>query len=254
MKISSIFILPVVFSLSCLTLNTSIAQDQDTKPTKVRPGVVILVEGIGGFNLMQLSGKIGFHNAGLPHKVEQFYWSHGFGRFMCDLQDERHVLEKGMDLAKEIWKRKKENPKEPIYLIGHSGGTGVAVRAAELLPKNTIQRMILLSSALSPEYNLVPALSACKNGIVSYYSPHDHFFLRFGTSQFGTIDRMYCTSAGCQGFEVPKELFACEKQAYSNLRQIPWNSKMILHGNFGNHTGTVQPSFLEHEVSRWLRD
>jgi pimeloyl-ACP methyl ester carboxylesterase len=218
-----------------------------------RPGVVIVVEGIGGFNVMGPVAKAALHQAGIAHEVREFTWSHGFGQFLKDLQDTRYLLNKAEELAAWIGRLRAAEPDRPIYLVGHSAGTGIVVRAAELSPPGSIDRLILLSSALSPTYDLRSALVATKQGIVSFHSPHDRVMLDWGTRQFGTVDRHYTRSAGLQGFQVPDTLSDADRILYSRLVQIPWQSRMILQCNIGQHNGPCFPGFMMAEVAPWLR-
>src|SRR5262245_2581021 len=226
------------------------ARAQEVSP---RPGVVIVVEGIGGFNVMGPVAKAALHQAGIAHEVREFTWSHGFGQFLRDLQDTRYLLSKSEELAAWIAWLRAADPDRPIYLVGHSAGTGIIVRAAELSPPGSIDRLILLSSALSPAYDLRSALVATKKGIVSFHSPHDRVMLDWGTRQFGTVDRHYTRSAGLQGFQVPDTLSDADRILYSRLVQIPWQSRMILQLNVGQHTGPCFPGFMMAEVAPWLR-
>lgn len=223
-----------------------------TEPEESRP-LVILLDGIGGFDLIQKSADLGFGTVRQSHEVRRFYWSHGFGRWLRDLQDFRHFQAKTEELAREVRTILAREPNRRIYLVAHSGGTGIAVGAAELLPPDSLERLVLLSSALSPEHDLRDALRACRGGIVSYHSRYDYLFLHWGTSQFGTIDRHYQPSAGYMGFVVPEQLAPRDRKLYTRLIQVPWNPRMIWQGNFGNHLGPVQPTFLAGEVAQWLR-
>jgi hypothetical protein len=220
---------------------------------RTRPGVVFVVEGIGGIDLIKVAADLGFGWAGLPHEVRRFYWSHGFGRFLRDLQDRDNVLAKGEELAGEVLALKRQEPARPIYLLGQSGGTGVVVRAAGCLPADSIERVILLASALSPYHDLRPALAATRCGIVSYHSRADRLFLDWGTRRFGTIDGALSSAAGHVGFVVPRELSPADHALYQRLVQIRWTPGMMLSGNFGGHNGSLMPGFLAAEVARWLR-
>ena len=84
----------------------------------------------------------------------------GWGQMFRDLQDTRHVLNKAEELAGEIRRIKAIDPDRPVYLVGKSGGTGLALATAELLPPQTLERVILLSAAVSPTYDLRRALEA----------------------------------------------------------------------------------------------
>jgi hypothetical protein len=116
-----------------------------------------------------------------------------------------------------------------------------------------LERIVLLSAAVSPTYDLRPALRATKNEMVSFYSIHDHLILGWGTSRFGTIDRNFCPSAGLRGFVAPNGLNVEERALYKRLVQLPWQPHMILTGNLGNHLGTSMPGFMEKEVGPWLK-
>ena len=96
---------------------------------------------------------------GLPHALCQFRWSHGFGHVFQDLQHLEHVLAKGAELASEISQHRARHPNARVFIVAHSGGTGVAAHAAELLPPDSLERMVFLSSALSPHYDLSRALA-----------------------------------------------------------------------------------------------
>lgn len=216
-------------------------------------GVVYLIEGVGGFRVMAAVNTASLRLAGLPHEVRTFHWGHGWGQFFQDLMDAPHVDARAAELAKTIRELKRQSPDVPIYLVAHSGGTGVAVKVAEKLPPNTLRRVVLLASALSPDYDLRGALLACEGGIVSHHSPLDLIFLGWGTWQFGTIDRAHVSSAGRTGFRLPAGLKASEADLYRRLTQVPWSPRMLLSGHVGTHAGSALPSFFVNEVAPWLR-
>lgn len=191
--------------------------------------------------------------AGVKHEVREFVWTHGRGLFFKDLQDHQHLVKKAEELADFIRRLRAENPKRPIYIVAKSGGTGLALACAELLPANTFERIILLSAAVSPSYDLRRALQATRCEIVSFHSPYDQVILNFGTRQFGTIDRVYGPSAGLKGFVAPTVLDQTDQALYQRLVQVAWNSRMLMHMHNGMHVGTSLPTFLAAEVAPWLR-
>jgi pimeloyl-ACP methyl ester carboxylesterase len=222
-------------------------------PAPATRPVLLVVEGVGGINLMDVSCAIACRWADLPHEVRLFPWSHGFGRGLKDLKDTEHLLTKADELAGEVRRLREEEPDRPVYIVAMSGGTGLAVRAAEQLPPDTLERMVLLASALSPSYDLRPALAACRRGVVSYHSRNDVVVLGLGTRLFGTIDRQRVASAGLVGFRLPEGVEAQAPGPYARLIQVPWHAGMILDGNWGNHNAAGFPLFLAREVARWLR-
>jgi hypothetical protein len=220
---------------------------------EARRGVVFIAEGVGGFEVMATAARWSLPRAGVPHEVRAFGWSHGFGQILHDLQDIRHLLRKAEELAMEVSKIKTEDPDRPVYFVGKSGGTGLVLLAAERLPPRTLERIILLSSALSPTYDLRPALRATKGEIVSFYSSHDRLVLGWGTTQFGSIDRVYGPSAGLRGFKVADDSPEEDRLLYRRLVQIDWRPSMLLEGHPGTHYGTSLPAFLGREVAPWLK-
>jgi hypothetical protein len=222
--------------------------DRDSKP-----GVVLVVCGIGGIDFVALSSQWALPRAGVRHEIREFPWSHGKGRLLRDLQDTQHCLRKANELAAEVRKIKAQDPERPVYLVGKSGGTGLVLAAAEQLPPESLERIILLSPALSPSYDLRPALRATKHEIVSFYSPYDQLVLNWGTSQFGTIDRFYGASAGLRGFVIPMDQSVEDRVLYDRLVQVKWNPGMILEGHLGIHIGTSMPAFVAKEVAPWLK-
>ena len=125
----------------------------------VKPGVVFIAEGVGGFDVSAAAARWAWPRAGVPHEVRQFEWSHGWGHVFKDLQDAAHLAQKARELAAEVRRVKADDPERPVYLVGKSGGSGLVLLAAEQLPPRTLERIILLSSAVSPAYDLRPALS-----------------------------------------------------------------------------------------------
>jgi pimeloyl-ACP methyl ester carboxylesterase len=218
-----------------------------------KPGVVFVVGGVGGIDCLGPAAQWILPRSGVPHEVRTFVWTHGWGRIFKDLQDLRYLLAQADELAEEIRFIKNKDPERPIYLVGKSGGTALVLAAAGQLPPRTLERIILLSAAVSPTYDLRPALRATKEEVVSFYSPYDWFVLGWGTELFGTADRVYGPSAGWTGFEVPSDLSKEDQALYGRLEQIPWRPSMILEGNLGMHLGTSLPGFVGQEVAPWLR-
>jgi hypothetical protein len=218
-----------------------------------KPGLVLVVAGVGGFDFLGDAAHWALPHAGVRHEVREFVWTHGWGQLLKDLQDTRHVLRKADELAAEVRRHKAADPERPVYLVGKSGGTGLVLAAAEQLPPQTLERIILLSAAVSPTYDLSPALRATRGEIVSFYSRHDRLILGWGTRQFGTIDRVYGPSAGLCRFEIPAGLGEEDRAAYERLVQVPWQPAMFLQGHAGTHLGTSMPIFLAKEVAPWLK-
>jgi pimeloyl-ACP methyl ester carboxylesterase len=230
-----------------------IVSPRNGPPETVSGGVVFVVDGVGGFQLFSTSVRWALPRVGVRHEVREVNWTHGFGQVLRDLQDTRHLLRKADELAAEIRRLKTEHPDCPVFVVAKSGGTGLAMAAVEQLPPATLERLVLVSSALSPGYDLRRALRATRREVVSFSSPVDQLVLGLGTRQFGTIDRVYGPSAGLNGFQVPTNLTAEDRDLYDRLVQVRWRAGMIFQGNPGVHAGTSTPAFVAREVAPWLR-
>jgi hypothetical protein len=224
--------------------------DAETAP---EPGTVFVVGGVGGWDPLAHSAQLIFPVADVPHRIHDFVWGHGIGRFFRDLMDTPHLARKAEELAALILETKQAAPGRPIYLVAKSGGTGLALLATERLPPNTLERVILISAAVKPDYDLRPALRATRREVVSFYSKHDWLILGWGTRTFGTVDRTHCASAGKVGFQLPEDFDAEDRALYQRVVQIPWRPSMLLLGYAGGHSANSWPLFTLVELAPWLR-
>ena len=156
-----------------------------------------------------------------------------------------HSRAKGKQLAQLILAYKKQHPETPIYLIAHSAGTSVVLSAAEMLPPDSIERMILLAPAVSSTRNLRGVLRATRLGVDVFYSNADWWYLGMAVTVIGTSDRHWITAAaGRVGFEP---IIGCPEDGllYEKLRQYPWDNSLSWTGHKGGHYGAYQPGFLK---------
>src|SRR5688500_10732605 len=71
------------------------AADEDKEgPT----GVVIVIGGVGGLDVLGWSAQRALPRAGLKHQVREFVWTHGWGQLFKDLQDHLHLEGKAEEL------------------------------------------------------------------------------------------------------------------------------------------------------------
>jgi pimeloyl-ACP methyl ester carboxylesterase len=255
MRITVCHLIAALTAMACGTVFCCAQQRMQSQPppSPMKKGLVILVGGVGGVDFFLSAAEWALPHAGVPHQVVEFDWTHGFGKVFKDLQDTQHCLRKSRELSAYVTKVKRGEPERPIYLVGKSGGAGIVLAAAEQLPPMTVERIILLSAAVSPDFDLRLALRATRREIVSFNSSYDRLILGWGTTEFGTIDRFYGPSAGLKNFVIPKKLDSEEQLLYERLVQLSWNPRMILQGHTGGHLGTSMPLFLEKEVAPWLK-
>ena len=213
--------------------------------------MVFVVGGVGGVDPLQTCAPLRLPLAGVPHEVRVFEWTHGKFRMLRDLQDLRYLEGQGVGTGRPGRAVKAEDPSRPVFLMGHSAGAAVALEAAARLPPATLERIILLSAAVSPQYDLRPALRATRGEVVAFHSPLDVFMLHFGTSFFGTVDRYYMDAAGMNGFQVPDDLDDEGRRLYGRLVQSGWKPDMCLERRCW-HNSTCMPLFLGCQVTPWL--
>jgi hypothetical protein len=217
-------------------------------------GIVFLINGAGGFDASIRSIRKAVASAKVPLEVRTFSWTHGFCRVLSDQMHEAHQKEEGQKLANVLRSCRNEAPGQPIYLLGHSAGCGVALLAAENLPPDTLTRIVLLAPAVSSKHDLRAALRSSCWGIDVFISSHDWVCLGLGTLVVGTTDR--CRTArtgGKAGFQPI--LFDPEDAAlYAKLRQYPWDPSLQWTGHMGGHYGTYQPEFFRTFVLPLLQE
>lgn len=219
--------------------------------SSAKPGVVFVVGGVGGVDPLQSWAQVALPLAGVPHEIRVFEWTHGKFRYLRDLQDTRYLKEKAADLAAQVTAVKTEDASRPVYLMGHSAGAALVLEAAGELPPGTLDRIIVLSAAVSPGYDLRPALRATRGEVISFNSSLDRFMLSFGTSFFGAVDRYYVNAAGMEGFKTPDDLDDEGKRLYGRLVQSAWSPDMFLERGCW-HNSTCMPLFLSRQVTPWL--
>ena len=213
-------------------------------------GLVIVADGVGGLDLCGIALRYVLGAAKLPHVVEFVPWGHGRGRWLADLTDVANRDSHATLLAQNVRRYKTERPLDPIYLVAKSGGSGVVVKALELLDSQQVERVVMLAPALSPAYDLTKALRAVRREMVVFWSPLDVFILGAGTRVFGTIDRVKTASAGLVGFRAPALVTSNDNKGheYDKLRQIRWRPRMAASGYLGGHFGPDNPLFLRRYV------
>jgi hypothetical protein len=219
-------------------------------------GLVLVADGVGGFDVCGTALRYVLAAEKLPYAVEVFPWGHGFGRWFADLTNVTNRDEKAQLMAETARRFKAERPTDPIFLVAKSGGAGVVVKALELIDEMQVERAVLLAPALSPAYDLSMALRAVRRELVVFWSPLDVFMLGLGTKLFGTVDRVRTVGAGMVGFRPPAtggNLNENNDGQYDKLRQICWRPRMASSFYLGGHFGTDSPLFLRKYVVPLLR-
>lgn len=175
-------------------------------PERADQGIVFILPGIEGESAANHKVRKGLADANMPYALVIYNWGFplpGIGLLVnqTDVSGNRRAAAK---LAEEIFEYQQQYPDRPVYIIGHSGGGGVAIFTLESLGKlsgaKPVDGVFLLSASLSSNYDLTNALWMTKNGIVNCANPDDTAMLKTGTGIFGNVDGGKGNSCGRVGF------------------------------------------------------
>jgi len=171
-----------------------------------RQGLVVILPGIEGHSAANQSIRQGLYDANVPYALAIYSWGFpvpGVGLYVNQTNAAGN-REAGKELAGRIQQYRSNYGKDrPIFLIGHSGGGGVAIFALEALAamgSDPVEGAFLLSASISSNYPLATALRMTRRGIVNVYNPEDEL-LNSGTAIFGNVDGGRGPSAGRTGFQ-----------------------------------------------------
>jgi pimeloyl-ACP methyl ester carboxylesterase len=180
-----------------------------------------------------------------PVWVLRVGWSHGTGRVFCDLHGRSNQRTKGQGLAAEVLQYRATHPGGRICLVGHSAGAAVVLAAAEALPPGAVDRIVLLAPAVSPGYDLRPALVCSREGIDCFHSHRDSVSRLLAV--VGTADGSWVCSAGRGGFRTTPHT-AADALLYQGLRQHAWHREAGDPGDNGGHFCWTRDAFLRASV------
>jgi pimeloyl-ACP methyl ester carboxylesterase len=194
-------------------------------------GRVLILPGVGNTRL-HLAGFVAAAERQLPEfDVEVRTWGQPFLTIHNLRAHERNVAT-AASLAAEIADWRGSHTDAPFYLVGYSGGGGMATLVTAALPDGVeIDRLVLVAPAISPNYPLTSeVLPHVREYAVNFTSERD-LQVGWGTRTFGTIDRIYTASAGAIGFA----------EAHERLLEHHWSSADVPLGHAGNHLAYLSP-------------
>lgn len=234
----------LITSIGCAAINNDIQPvTRAARPAAPPRGVVYVADGAGDFRATSAALRHVMAENDMPLEVRTVLWSHGYWRVAADQLDEEHARMEGGRLAQEIAAERRIHPEEEIYLLGHCAGCGVVLAAAESLPPQSIDRIILLAASMPTNYDLRPAFRACRGGIDNFYSGRDRWCLGLWLRLGVIAGARYSPAAGRFGFQ-PAIQSPADAADYARLRQHSWEPEWEWAGNSGGHYGCYQPEFL----------
>lgn len=207
-----------------------------------RRGLVIILGGVEGPSIFNSQMGYGLARSRLRTAIRRIDWNDGpfLIRSAINLMSPAHHERQARRVADEIVEYRRCHPNGRVSLVAQSGGCWIAVRTIELLPPElNISTCVLLASAISPQRDMTPAAAKCSNGLYSFRSIADWFYLCFGTTVFGTSDRLRRPSAGQVGM----------RQMPTGVREMSWQPAWMRWGYVGNHTSSTSPAFIQNVVA-----
>ena len=240
------FTLPVVAALLGATL-TCLGCAGNAKyltEDRLNNGLIIILPGIEGHSQINENIRHGLVAAGVDRAIPIYEWGRPvplFGPLINQVDFLGNRLA-GERMAKRVVEYQDKYPGRPVYIIGHSGGGGIAVFTAEAMPEGRqLDGLVLLSASISSGYDLTKALAHCREGIVNFYNKGDAGVLGVGTVVLGTVDGTHGLSAGLVGFDD------FDKPGYEGLYQVRMENVAT-----DSHTTSTQVGFVANYVAPWV--
>jgi len=230
-----------------LTVAPHFLTSRDRGGRQSNQGLVIFVESIRwmGVRWGMRTAARGLRQAG--YEGEFLYWKwHSTWRacLVIPALTDRGLLEReSRRLADFVARRRKEHPRQPVYLVGYSRGGYVTVRALELLDgTHRVDSAAVLAGAFSPRRDLRGACRSVVGPLVISSSPADWFIVGLGTLLFGTADRVRVPSVGMTGLSERGD--RCPQ-----VVSIRWRLGMAAWGHFGGHFSAASSALMRREVA-----
>lgn len=217
------------------------------EPERLEKGLVLVLTGIEGHSFLNVGILCGLIDGGIEQAVDIVDWTTGKKfLYLYHLRGWTRNKRVAGELAARIGEYQNQYPGRPVWLVGHSGGGGMALLTVAALPADRqVTGIILLAAAISPTFDLNPAVARVEHGIWNYHSKLDWIFLELGTTLLGTMDGRHVCAAGAFGFRGT----AADEHAQSGrLIQRPWQWRMLSQFNPGDHFGCAHRVFIAEEI------
>jgi hypothetical protein len=207
---------------------------------RVKGPLLLHLPGVGGYLGVDRRMLAGLRDADVVANIVVYDWTeHDPG--IHALQAYSRNQREAQIVADLIAAHAAADPQSSIYITAHSGGCGLAAWALADLPVDIkVQTVIFVAPALSPSFDLTPALRHITGKLNVFSSRLDTVVLFTGTRVFGTIDGVQTEAAGFSGFVQPKN---ADPLMYEKLVQHPYQKDWIKYGDFGDHIGGMSRAF-----------
>lgn len=223
----------------CLALGVAgCAEGPEIVARREATGLVCVFPGVMTNALWFAPATSGLRAGGVEASIHVVEWERPVYDILGHLQDIETNRRSAGRAAALIATYHAAHPDAPVDLVGYSAGGGMAIFVAEALDDTVhVRNVVLAQPAISPRYDLTPALRHVDGRLTLFYSPSDVVILGLGTRAFGTIDRSQTDSAGMVGFDV--DAAVADPKLRERLFQVRWRPEMIWSGHFGDHGGIL---------------
>lgn len=215
-----------------------------------RGPLLLHLPGVGGYLGCDRRMLSGLRDAGINAHIVVYDWTENDPGIHA-LQAYQRNQREARKIADLIAAHAAADPDSPIYITAHSGGCGLAAWAMENLPPEVkVQTVLFMAPALSPTFDLTPALRHVSGKMFVFSSPLDTVVLYTGTRLFGTIDGVRIEAAGFSGFIEPP---GADPLMYQKLVSCAYRSNWARYNDFGGHIGAMSRSFASAVLEPLLR-
>lgn len=197
------------------------------------------------------AARQGMIDGGFKGIMEAYRWQTGAGFAVDHMSSPEYKKDVARGLAKKVTEHRRAYPDDPIYLGGLSAGCAVVLYALEELPRDvSVDQVILLSSSVSADFDLTPALAHVRGRIYAFTSSGD-VVLKDLAANFGTADgkKVGTDISGLRGFHPPGAPARVETCYGGKVVNIPWRPEFAKYGHNGGHTDSVASAFVAKYVA-----
>ncbi len=236
-------LLPLLCAGGCIAVPLT----QPRAPYKLPAGSTYLLHVPGISGMLVVDGWLvdGLHDGGAADLTEVFDWV-GPGNIIQVLRDVDRNRQAARRMAPSLAEWRRLNPDSKIILCSESGGVAVALWLLESLPPGVaVDDFLMVSPAVSRDYDLTAALSHVKHRAYYTTTPIDVDTLGLFTLIFGNGDGPRGIGAGWLGFE--------QTHPNDKLLRVPFQPQWIIYGNFGTHTGPMSYVFARNVLAPMLK-
>lgn len=227
-------------------------------PPRLERGYVLVLPGIEGHSPFNRSIVRGLVDGGVPYAVENYDWTGGLLTFFHNLRSKRRHQKHAAILREKICRYQDQYPGRPVYLMGHSGGGALSLLTLAGLPmERKVSGAILLSAAISAQYDYGHAIARTTRGIWNVSSWGDFPTLGIATTVVGSVDGWHMPCAGLCGFLRKPTLVAASQaeleERKSNgrpqLTEMPYRLRMARHWHLSGHFGSTNRRFIQNWIA-----